>query len=164
MLYFKIVSLYGCYLDQVSLVKEILNLNESSWLNKGKISNADFSSDGAVGLQTVRWARCISSLSAGLVLCCSTSGTAAPQQTHTTCARSWTVSPSHTYTHAFIRVPTGFGKVWKNKARVWKNICVSRLLHLFSFLIIENSEFNENKFIVQEVRFHGSCLVIAKYD
>ncbi len=37
-----------------------------------------------------------------------------------------------------------------------------RLLPLFSyfFFIIENSEFNENKFIVQEVRFHGSCLVI----
>ncbi len=61
------------------------------------------------------------------------------------------------------RVPTGFGKVWKsmeNESRVWKNICVSRLVPLFSFLIIENLEFYENKFIVQEVRFHGSCLVI----
>lgn len=28
---------FGCYLDKVSLVKEILNLNETSWLNKGKI-------------------------------------------------------------------------------------------------------------------------------
>ncbi len=54
-------------------------------------------------------------------------------------------------------------QVWKsmeNESRVWKNICVSRLVPLFIFLIIENQEFNENKFIVQEVRFHGSCLVI----
>ncbi len=36
LLYFKIVLLYGCYLGQVSLVKEILNLSETSWLNKGK--------------------------------------------------------------------------------------------------------------------------------
>ncbi len=36
LLYFIIVLLYGCYLGQVSLVKEILNLNETSWLNKGK--------------------------------------------------------------------------------------------------------------------------------
>lgn len=28
---------FGCYLDKVSLVKEILNLNGTSWLNKGKI-------------------------------------------------------------------------------------------------------------------------------
>ncbi len=54
-------------------------------------------------------------------------------------------------------------QVWKsmeNESRVWKNICVSRLVPLFIFLIIENQEFNENKFIVQEVRFHGGCLVI----
>ncbi len=53
-------------------------------------------------------------------------------------------------------------QVWKsmeNESRVWKNICVSRLVPLFIFLIIQNQEFNENKFIVQ-VRFHGSCLVI----
>ncbi len=40
LLYFFIVSLYGCYLGQVSLVKEILSLNETSWLNKGVTSGA----------------------------------------------------------------------------------------------------------------------------
>ncbi len=44
------------------------------------------------------------------------------------------------------------------KRKSMEKIFVSRLLPLFSFFfIIENSEFNKNKFIVQEVRFHGSC-------
>ncbi len=46
------------------------------------------------------------------------------------------------------------------KAEYGKIFVVSRLVPLFSFFIIESLEFNENKFIVQEVRFHGSCLVI----
>ncbi len=54
------------------------------------------------------------------------------------------------YLH-LIRVPTGFGKVWKN---MFPDFC--RVV--FFFFFIENSEFN--KFIIQEVRFHGSCLVI----
>ncbi len=42
LLYFKIVLLYNRYLGQVALVKEILNLNETSWLNKGKIKKIQF--------------------------------------------------------------------------------------------------------------------------
>ncbi len=54
-------------------------------------------------------------------------------------------------------------KFGKKKAE-YELIFVSRLLPVFRFLIIKNYEFNENRCILREVRFHGSCLVIVKYD
>ncbi len=51
-------------------------------------------------------------------------------------------------------------QVWKSmekrKQSMEKYVFPDFCLYLV-FFIIKNSEFNENKFIVQEVRFHGSC-------
>ncbi len=57
----------------------------------------------------------------------------------------------------------GLEKYGKKKAEygkifVFPDFCPD---FFFFFFLIENSEFNENKFIIQEVRFHGSCLVIC---
>ncbi len=54
----------------------------------------------------------------------------------------------------------GLEKYGKKKAEYGKIFVFPDFCPYLVFLIIENSEFNENKFIVQEVRFHGSCLVI----
>ncbi len=54
----------------------------------------------------------------------------------------------------------GLEKYGKKKAKYGKIFVFPDFCSYLVFFIIENSEFNENKFIIQDVRFHGSCLVI----